>query len=191
MLDQQRRPAPPASGVRSVDVIVVRLREGEQEYVFGVLLSQVQTLLRRVAATLRTGGPAGSRAPVAEVRHEGAWLPVYDLAQSLGLLSPWKMGVHTAVRNYLLVVRGARPLALAVDEVAEIGYCPLDQVLPLPGWLRRQLAPNLVWGGVDPRALAYTRATLDESMAAGVERLARGPALLLLLDCFALKCDNP
>jgi hypothetical protein len=184
MLQQQ---APAAPTAQRIEVIVARVREGDQVYTFGVLLGQVRTLLRRTTLTLRPNPQPQRHAPVAEALYEDGWLPVYDLAQYLGVLAPWKMGVHTGVRDYLLVVRGPQPLALAVDEVAEIGFCPLDQILPLPSWMRRQLRPPLVWGGLDRDALAYARSRLGDEVAPEVDRRAGDQALMLLLDCFAFQ----
>ncbi len=179
--------APPttsASGTieRTIELLVVRLQEGNQHYSLGMLVSQVGALLRKQSVTMRPATAPTSRRIIGEALYEERWLPIYDLAGALGLLAPWKMGLVTTLRPYLLVIRGAggEQLLVTVDDVTEIGMCPLARIHPLPNWLRRQLTPPLVWGGIYRSDLdvAQNRESPMTPRPAGADA-----SLLLLLDC--------
>jgi chemotaxis signal transduction protein len=176
----------PAAGARLVEVLVVRLQEGNERYSFGVLVSQIGALVRLQNATVRPVAAPGPHRVANEALYEDRWLPVYDLAGVLGLLAPWKMGAATTVRPYLLVVQSERGHAviLSVDDVAEIGTCRLDQIHSLPGWLRRQLHPPLIWAGVHGTTLTVAQSEEGASPVSGAAGAAAG--LLLLLDCAPL-----
>ncbi len=179
------QPAAPATGTgsRSIELLVVRLQEGNQRHSFGLLVSQVCALLRQQSMTVRPTPQPAPRRAIGEGLYEDRWLPIYDLAGVLGLLSPWKMGLVTTIRPYLLVLQGSggQQIMLSVDDVTEIGMCPLERIHPLPEWLRRQIAPPLVWGGLYMSDLA-----LAQSAAGGEtdrRAAAEAAALLLLIDC--------
>jgi hypothetical protein len=186
-------PAPPATGAgaRLIEVLVVRLLEGTTRHSFGLLVSQVGALVRRQNTPLRPAPQSGGPRPGQEALHEDRWLPVYDLAEVLGVLAPWKMGRASGLRPYLLVIPGAagQPVMLSVDDVAEIGVCRLDHIYPLPGWLRRQLQPPLVWGGVRGSDLALVQGD-GEAVARG-DQAGSAANLLLLLDCGPLPAARP
>ncbi len=178
----------PATGTssRSIELLVVRLQEGTQRHSFGLLVSQVCALLRQQSMTVRPAPQPAPRRAIGEGLYEDRWLPIYDLAGVLGLLSPWKMGLVTTIRPYLLVLQGGggQQIMLSVDDVTEIGMCPLERIHPLPEWLRRQLSPPLVWGGLYMSDLA-----LAQSAAGGEtdrRAAAEAAALLLLMDCSPL-----
>jgi len=179
-------PSATGAGARLVEVLVVRLQEGNERYSFGLLVSQIAGLVRRQNAAVRPAAP-GPRRVSHEGQYEDHWLPIYDLAGVLGLLAPWKMGTATTARPFLLVIQdGTAPRAmLSVDDVAEIGTCRLDQIHPLPGWLRRQLRPPLIWAGIRGTNLTVAQ---SEAGVAPPGNSAAGPAtgLLLLLDCAPL-----
>ena len=189
---RSRLARPAQADVRRIEVLVVRITESARRHSFGLLVSQVRELATTELAVVR---PVEGRAPdrrVAELLHDGQWVPVHDLAARLHLLAPWKQGVATTVRPYLLVVRdaGDRPAVLAVDQVAGIGTCALNRVLPLPAWLRRQAHPPAVWAGLAPEDLIQSQ----EVAPAEAEEEEPAPdepkrMLLLLLDCPAL-LDN-
>jgi chemotaxis signal transduction protein len=179
----------PAAGARLVEVLVVRLQEGNERYSFGVLVSQIGALVRLQNAAVRQVAAPGPHGVANEALYEDRWLPVYDLAGVLGLLAPWKMGAATTVRPYLLVVQsgGGPAVILSVDDVAEIGTCRLDHIHALPGWLRRQLRPPLIWAGVHGADLTIAQ---SEEGAAPTNGAAGAAGLLLLLDCAPLATQS-
>jgi chemotaxis signal transduction protein len=186
---RSRLARPAEADVRRIEVLVVRVTEGGHRYSFGLLVRQVRELITTELARVRPLEGHPPDGPPAEVLHDGQWLPVYDLAARLHLLAPWKQGVTTTLRPYLLVMRDAqdRPAALAVDQVAGIGACALNRVLPLPAWLRRQAHPPAVWAGLAPDDLIQSQEAVPD--AAGVEEdTPTEPTrmLLLLLDCASL-----
>lgn len=185
MIPRPTLPAPTGAGARLVEVLVVRLQEGNERYSFGLLVSQVGGLVRLQNASLRPATAPGPRRAAGEALYEERWLPVYDLAGTLGLLAPWKMGAATRVRPYLLVIPGTTgsTVMVSVDDVAEIGTCRLDHVHPLPAWLRRQLHPPLVWAGVHGADLTVAQSEEGTSLASNT---AGTGGLLLLLDCAPL-----
>lgn len=174
-------PAATAPTDRTIELVVVRLQEGNQRYSFGLLVSQVRALLRQQSVSVRPATSPASRRVVSEALYEDRWLPVYDLAGALGMLSPWKMGLVTTLRPYLLVSQGAggQEMMITVDDVTAIGTCPLGQIHPLPNWLRRQLTPPLVWGGLHLSDLDVAQ-TADSAVT---EPVKTGASLLLLVDC--------
>ena len=185
------RPARPAEAdVRRIEVLVVRVTEGGHRYSFGLLVSQVRELITTELARVRPLEGRTPDRPLAEVQHAGQWLPVYDLTERLHLLAPWKQGVTTTMRPYLLVVRDAqaRPAALAVDQVAGIGTCALNRVLPLPPWLRRQAHPPAVWAGLAAEDLIQSQDTVPDDLEEVAAEASAEPTrqLLLLLDCPSL-----
>jgi chemotaxis signal transduction protein len=186
-------PAPPATGAgaRLIEVLVVRLVEGTTRHSFGLLVSQVRALVRRQNAELRPTAEAAQRPPREEALHEDRWLPVYDLAEVLGVLAPWKMGRATAPRPYLLIIHtgAGSPVVLSVDDVTEIGVCRLDRIYPLPDWLRRRLHPPLVWGGIHGGDLALVQGEGD--VVARSDLAGNAAGLLLLLDGALLPAARP
>jgi chemotaxis signal transduction protein len=185
MIAAQAPGATATVGSRPVEVLVVRVQEATRQYNFGLLVRQVAALIRPQNTTVRPAAQAGPGHPVAEALYEDRWLPIYDLAEALGLLAPWKMGRATTARSYLLVVQDSRghQVLLGVDDVAEIGVCRLDRIHPLPGWLRRQLHPPLTWGGVRHNDLAMVQNATD---LAGNSPPGADAGLLLLIDCTPL-----
>jgi hypothetical protein len=171
-------------GARPVEVLVVRLQEGTQHYSFGLLVSQVGALLRRQNVTLRPTEQPGPWRAVGEAQYEDRWLPIYDLAAALRLLAPWKMGLSTTLRPYLLVIQGSagQQALLSADDVTEIGVCRLERIHPLPSWLRRQLHPALAWAGIRSADLTMVQSTAD----AEARPVDKDAGLLLLLDCAPL-----
>jgi chemotaxis signal transduction protein len=185
MIATQAQVASPAVGARPIEVLVVRLQEANTRHSFGLLVRQVAALIRPQNTTVRPVAQPGPGRAVAEALYEDHWLPVYDLAEVLGLLAPWKMGRATTTRSYLLVIQDphGQQVLLGVDDVTEIGVCRLDRIQPLPAWLRRQLHPPLTWGGVGQSDLAMVQNATD---AAENSPAGRDAGLLLLLDCTPL-----
>lgn len=176
-------------GARPVEVLVVRLLEGNRPYRFGLLISQIGALLRQPAVPTRPVAQPDPERAVGEAQYENRWLPIYDLAGILRLLAPRKLDLSSGQRAYLLVIRGrdGHQALLSVDDVTEIGVCRLDRIHPLPGWLRRQLHPPLVWAGIQSNDLAMVQSTTDVSADPAVGTAA---GLLLLIDCAPLMGDR-
>lgn len=172
-------------GARLIEVLVVRLQEGNRSYSFGLLVSQIGALIRRQAVTPRPAAQPGPGRAIGEAQYEDRWLPIYDLAGVLKLLAPWKMGLSSGLRSYLLVIQGraGQQVFLSADDVTEIGVCRLDHIHPLPDWLRQQLHPPLAWAGIQQRDLEMVQSATGEDESKPISQETR---LLLLLDCAPL-----